>query len=107
MRAMKRMLPGFVLLSLSGCGVESGPLTSPIRADRFASSEWSEPVNLGSSINTTLNEHGPSLSNDELSLYFGSDRPGGFGAFDFCISTRGATHGPWEAPVIVRPLVYS
>src|SRR2546426_8181165 len=107
MRAMKRMLPGFVLLSLSGCGVESGPLTSPIRADRFASSEWSEPVNLGSIINTTFNEQGPSLSNDELSLYFGSDRPGGFGGFDIWVSRRACTDCPWEAPVNLGPVVNS
>ena len=107
MRAMKRMLPGFVLLSLSGCGVESGPLTSPIRADRFASSEWSEPVNLGSIINTTFNEQGPSLSNDELSLYFGSDRPGGFGGFDIWVSRRACTDCPWEAPVNLGPVINS
>ena len=99
MRAMKRMLPGFVVLGLIGCGAESEPLMYPLQAERFAGSEWSDPMNLGLTINTTFNEQGPSLSNDELSLYFGSDRPGGFGGFDIWVSRRACTDCPWEAPV--------
>ena len=41
--------------------------------------DWSAPVNLGPTINTTFNESGPALSKDGLSLYFNSNRPGGFG----------------------------
>ncbi len=93
------MLAGVVLLSSIGCGVDSHAPTFQLRAVRFSGSEWFEPVNLGSTINTTFNEQGPSLSNDELSLYFGSDRPGGFGGFDIWVSRRDCTDGPWEAPV--------
>jgi WD40-like Beta Propeller Repeat len=42
---------------------------------------WSEPENLGPSVNSTGNEWFPSLAADGT-LYFGSDRPGGLGRTD-------------------------
>jgi len=77
----------------------------------FANSEWSAPVNLGSTINTTFNEQGPTLSNDGLSLYFGSDRPlGGAGSFDLWVSRRDCadTSDPkcgWQPPENLGPTV--
>ncbi len=68
-------------------------------------SPWSDPENLGSIINTTFNEQGPTLSNDELSLYFGSDRPGGIGGFDIWVSQRACKACPWEAPLNLGPAV--
>jgi len=75
---------------LLGCAAEPDrALTSTFVASAASPfSEWSEPENLGSTINTTFNEQGPTLSNDELSLYFGSDRPGGIGGFDIWVSQR-------------------
>jgi Tol biopolymer transport system component len=51
-------------------------------------SEWSTPVNLGSTINSTSSDQGPYVSKDALSLYFVSQRTGGFGANDIYVSTR-------------------
>src|SRR2546426_1068202 len=95
------------LALLLGCGTESDrSITGNLIAfstSRF--SEWSEPENLGSTINTTFNEQGPTLSNDELSLYFGSDRPGGIGGFDIWVSQRACKDCPWEAPLDLGPAV--
>ncbi len=44
--------------------------------------------NLGSEINSEFNEHGVSISSDELSIYFASDRPGGLGGLDIFVATR-------------------
>jgi hypothetical protein len=52
-------------------GTESDQVTFEIQAQSFANSEWSEPVSLGATINSTFNEQAPSLSPDGLSLYFG------------------------------------
>jgi len=71
----------------------------------FANSEWSDPVNLGPAINTAFNEQGPNLSNDGLTLYFGSDRPGGSGGFDIWVARRDCTACPWQTPVNVGPVV--
>jgi hypothetical protein len=62
-------------------------------------SEWSAPVNLGPVINTAFNEQGPTLAKDGLTLYFGSNRPEGFGGFDIWISRRACLDCAWEVPV--------
>src|SRR5256885_10672660 len=67
---------------LLACEPESDPVALKLQAMSFANSEWSEPVNLGPTINTGFNEQGPNLSKDGLTLYFGSDRPGGVGSLD-------------------------
>src|SRR5438034_6176124 len=45
-------------------------------------SEWSPPVNLGPTVNSGFIDAGPALSKDGLSLYFNSNRPGGYGGND-------------------------
>src|SRR5438876_36439 len=54
---------------------------------------WSTPVNLGSTINTASVEQNAYLSSDDLTLFFSSDRPGGFGGLDLYMSTRAKLHG--------------
>ena len=61
-------------------------------------SEWSEPVNFGPVINTQFGEHNPFLTKDGLSLYFTSDRPGGYGMWDLYVSHRVSVDAPWGAP---------
>lgn len=60
--------------------------------------EWSEPVNFGPRVNSAFAEQSPILSNDGLSLYFASNRPGGFGANDIWVSQRPSTDAPWGIP---------
>jgi len=43
---------------------------------RTLKADWSEPVNLGSSVNSSANETRASLSRDGLTMYFGSNREG-------------------------------
>jgi hypothetical protein len=49
---------------------------------------WSIPVNVGSTINTAAAEGGPALSCDGTTMYFYSDRPGGYGGRDLYVTTR-------------------
>jgi len=95
------------LALLPACGIESDRSTTAnlVVNPTAHFSTWSEPVNLGSTINTTFNEQGPTLSNDELSLYFGSDRPGGIGGFDVWVSQRACKDCAWEAPLNLGPAV--
>ena len=99
------------ILSLTGCDttdLTSGRAT-PSRVqptlDRFQNAEWSEPVHLGSEVNSSSRELRPSISPDELSLYFNSDRPGGFGNLDLWISRRDCTECPWQPAANAGPTI--
>ena len=78
-----------------GCAPEADrTITGNLAADYTSHfSSWSDPANLGATINTTFNEQGPTLSKDGLILYFGSDRPGGSGGFDIWVSRRACEIG--------------
>ncbi|MEX6687691.1 OmpA family protein [Danxiaibacter flavus] len=56
---------------------------------------WSEPTNLGPAINTDFWDSSPSLSPDKNTLYFASDRPGGYGGKDLYVSYR-QPNGKWS-----------
>jgi hypothetical protein len=69
-------------------------------------SDWSEPVNLGCEVNSSANDTGPALSNNGLSLYFGSTRTaGGFGASDLWVAQRASRDDPWGPPVNLGAVV--
>jgi OOP family OmpA-OmpF porin len=59
----------------------------------------SEPVNLGSVINTTGEESSPFLAADNKTLYFASKGHAGFGGFDVFVTTRlDETWANWSEP---------
>lgn len=57
---------------------------------------WSEPINLGDSINTPGAEQSPFLHSDGKTLYFSSDYHPGMGGFDLFVS-RKDSKGKWSA----------
>ncbi|HEY3027865.1 MAG TPA: hypothetical protein VGJ55_17080 [Pyrinomonadaceae bacterium] len=57
---------------------------------------WSTPVNLGATINTIFVEQNAYLSSDGKTLFFSSDRPGGFGGLDLYMITRTKLRGQSE-----------
>src|SRR5262249_15262715 len=64
-----------------------------------AFSPWSTPVNLGTIINSPSVDAGAAISKNGLSLYFNSDRPGGFGNQDIWVSHRATLDAPWGLPL--------
>ncbi len=64
---------------------------------------WKAPKNLGPPINTSGWESQPSLSFDGKTLYFSSNRPGGFGGKDIWYSQY--NKGKWSVPQNMGPLV--
>ncbi len=58
---------------------------------------WTRAVPLDSTINTTANERSPYVIQKSTSLFFSSDRPGGFGGEDFWVSYLEL--GQWSKPV--------
>ncbi len=71
--------------------------------DRPQFGPWSAPVNLGPAINTAAFEQGPAISKDGLSLYFHSQRPGGFGGFDIYVAQRPSVNDAWGTPQNLGP----
>jgi outer membrane protein OmpA-like peptidoglycan-associated protein/tetratricopeptide (TPR) repeat protein len=66
----------------------------------FADGKWNEPVSMGSSINSSADETEASLSKDGNTIYFASNRSGGYGQFDIYMSQKPA-NGKWGKPVNV------
>ena len=92
------------------CASDVGQLTSvaaPSALDRFAEDEWGDPVHLPPPINSTARELGAALAPDELSIYFGSDRAGGVGAFDIWVSRRACRTCEWGPAVNLGPSINS
>ena len=71
-------------------------MTGAASAQQFG--PWSQPVNLGPTINSISDDMHPALSKDGLSLYFSSNRPGGAGALDLWVSQRDSLDSPWQPP---------
>ncbi len=93
------------LALLAACGPEPDANPLALEAHSFANSEWSAPVNLGETINTAAVEANPTLSPDELSLYFLSDRSFGYGGTDIWVSRRACETCPWEEPENLGSLI--
>ena len=49
---------------------------------------WSAPVHLAPPLNTSSIDQAPHIAPDRETLFFGSDRPDGFGGLDLYVSTR-------------------
>jgi WD40 repeat protein len=82
------------VLACQGCDHARAPTELVSLASSSAYSEWSEPVNLGTSINSSANEQNATLSKDGLSLYFTSNRTGNL---DIWVSRRSSAESPsWE-----------
>lgn len=70
-------------------------MVPPLGASR--AQEWSEPVNLGSTINTSFDEAGPAVSKDGRVLYFQTNRPLG-GNCDIWVAQRESVQQEWNSP---------
>jgi len=68
------------------------------KSEKTSEGNWTQPVNLGSPVNTPGNEMSPVMPLDSRILYFASDGHPGMGGFDLFRSERGIT-GNWMQPV--------
>src|SRR5437899_12840608 len=86
-----------------GCSRDNLPLSpnaaalkaDVITEDQPAYGPWGAPVNLGPVVNSAYNDQHPSISKDGLSLYFVSNRPGGFGGNDIWVTKRAPVDDRW------------
>jgi WD40 repeat protein len=97
MRIRWKMLFGFATIVVVYLG-SAGPVAAR------KSSDWSPPV-LVPNVNSEFGENGPAISRDGRSLYFSSNRPGGFGNQDIWVSRRARVKDPWGAPFNLGPTI--
>ena len=75
------------LIFFTGCNRNDGVGSCDIYVSYWTSEGWSDAINLGRPLNTESWDSQPSLSPDGKTLYFVSDRSGGFGGKDIWKST--------------------
>jgi outer membrane protein OmpA-like peptidoglycan-associated protein/tetratricopeptide (TPR) repeat protein len=68
------------------------------KTEKLGDNQWSEPVNIGTTVNTAFNEISPYLSADGNTLYFCSEGHLNMGGYDFFVSTKN-NEGNWSLPV--------
>jgi WD40 repeat protein len=61
-------------------------------------------TNLGDKVNSSSWESQPSVTGDGLTMYFASDRPGGFGGTDIWVTTNDGW-GKWSKPINLGPSI--
>jgi len=68
---------------------------------RFSNGLWSEPVNLGATINSVFDEEAPYLHYDGKTLYFSSNGHPGYGSSDLFLSRKETQNGVavWTKPM--------
>lgn len=87
-----------MLTALASVQITQGAETDP---------SFTNPANLGPTVNSLENEYEPSISADGLELYFHSYRTGGVGQADIYVSTRKSKADPWGAAVNLGATVNS
>lgn len=68
----------------------------------FDGKKWSAAEKIVGGVNSNYNERAASMSPTSDTIYFSSDRPGGFGGLDIYYSVKFA-NGTWSEPVNVGP----
>jgi outer membrane protein OmpA-like peptidoglycan-associated protein len=78
-------------------------ISGDIYQSDFIDNDWTTPVRLNDNINTNYWEPSACISFDEFTLYFSSNRPGGFGGLDIYKSSK--VNGEWGPAVNLGPTV--
>jgi serine/threonine protein kinase/Tol biopolymer transport system component len=89
------------------CSLRSGGWDIWVTTRATTDDSWDTPVSLGSPVNSPALDIAPNMSLDGRSLFFGSDRPGGYGSADLWLTTRETIHDDWGTPVNLGPAVNS
>ena len=86
------------IMYFTACNRADGKGRCDIYSSTKENGEWTEPVNLGSPVNSSFWEAQPSISPDGKTLYFVSNRDGGHGQKDIWMSNL-MEDGRWSKPI--------
>lgn len=72
----------------------------------FSNGDWGEIRKLSANVNDRKYwDSQPSIASDGLTLYFASDRPGGYGGIDLYYTVKDTKTGQWSAPINLGPTI--
>ncbi|MET4080460.1 outer membrane protein OmpA-like peptidoglycan-associated protein [Pedobacter sp. UYP30] len=91
-------------LFFTGCNRPDGLGKCDIYVAHREGAGWGEPYNVGRPVNSEYWESQPAISPDGRTLYFISNRPGGFGGYDIWKSTITAD-SKWGAAINLGPKI--
>jgi len=91
-------------LIFTGCKFPDSYGSCDLYISYLTADGWSQPENLGGTINSESWESAPSLSPDKRDLYFTSNRTGGYGGSDLYVTHRMA-NGSWSIPENLGPTI--
>lgn len=91
------------IVIFTGCGRSNEPTGCDLYMSVRSGDRWGKPRNLGAPVNTVYWESFPSLSIDGYTLYFASNRSGGYGGTDIWYCTL--EEGRWSKPKNMGPSV--
>lgn len=85
----------------TACKREDGLGSCDLYISKLDGNSWSVPRNLGAPVNTNAWETQPALTYDGKTVYFTSNRAGGFGKSDIWYTTF--KNGKWSPPINLGP----
>ena len=87
------------LIYYSSYGVDGANGKDIYLMRKLPNNTWTEPINLGSTINTDGDENYPYLSEDGNTLYFCSTKHGSMGGYDIYKSNWNERKDKWSKPI--------
>jgi outer membrane protein OmpA-like peptidoglycan-associated protein/tetratricopeptide (TPR) repeat protein len=94
--------PDGMYLYFTGCNRPDSYGSCDIYVSHKTGKNWDKPFNLGSTVNSNCWDSQPAISPDGETLYFSSNRPGGFGGYDLWKATLKGD-GTWNKPENLGP----
>jgi len=92
------------MLIFTGCNRPGGYGACDLYfSKRVSADKWSRPQNMGPKVNSKFWESQPSISSDGKTLFFVSNRPGGFGRDNADIWMSTFENGDWTSPINLGP----
>jgi outer membrane protein OmpA-like peptidoglycan-associated protein len=88
----------------TGCNYPDGYGSCDLYYTINVEGRWTGRLNFGNPVNTSYWESAPCLSSDMKSLYFSSNRPGGFGGMDLYVSHY-LGNQQWSQPQNLGPII--
>lgn len=96
--------PDGSFMVFTGCNWKGGYGSCDLYISFLMDGKWSKPANIGGPVNTNSKETQPSISFDGKSIYFSSDRPGGYGFLDLYVTTRDDNWN-FSKPINLGPVI--